>query len=146
MLYTFVKFIQFFVCIQCKLTLQVKSKHIKSFKRKKKLKPSWWTWRKKKEEKGKSLNQKYCSQHYSWAYSLFLFMEKKSTNQWLEKRKEKEKRWIVHIEQTKSTIGFTQHSPNECHNIFTKHLFLIVVNHSFIFYYFILTYKKLIPQ
>ena len=51
----------------------------------------------------------------------------------------------VHIEQTKSNVAFT-HSPNKCHNIFTKHLFSIVVGHSFIFYYFILTYKKLTPQ
>ena len=35
---------------------------------------------------------------------------------------------------------------NKCHNIFTKHLFLVVVDHSFIFYYFILTYKKLTSQ
>ena len=40
----------------------------------------------------------------------------------------------VHIEQTKSTVVFT-HSPNKCHNIFTKHLFSIVVGHSFIFYF-----------
>ena len=51
----------------------------------------------------------------------------------------------VHIEQTKSTVTFT-HSHNKCHNIFIKHLFLVVVGHSFIFYYFILTYKKLTPQ
>ena len=51
----------------------------------------------------------------------------------------------VHIEQTKKTVTFT-HSPNKCHNIFTKNLFLVVVDHSFIFYYFILTYKKLTPQ
>ena len=51
----------------------------------------------------------------------------------------------VHIEQTKSTVAFMP-SPNRCHNIFTKHLFLVVVGHSFIFYYFILTYKKLTPQ
>ena len=56
-----------------------------------------------------------------------------------------EKKKKVHIEQTKSIITFT-HSPNKCHNIFTKHLFLIVVGHSFIFYYFILTYKKLTSQ
>ena len=43
----------------------------------------------------------------------------------------------VHIEQTKSTVGFI-HSPNKCHNIFIKHLFSIVVGHSFIW-----TYKKL---
>ena len=51
----------------------------------------------------------------------------------------------VYIEQTKSTVVFT-YSPNKCHNIFTKHLFSVVVGHSFIFFYFILTYKKLTPQ
>ena len=51
----------------------------------------------------------------------------------------------INIEQTKSTVVFT-HSPNKCYNIFTKHLFLIMVGHNFIFYYFILTYKKLTPQ
>ena len=50
----------------------------------------------------------------------------------------------LHIEQTKSTVTFT-YSFNKCHNIFTKYLFSIVVSHSFIFYYFILTYKKLTP-
>ena len=60
----------------------------------------------------------------------------------IEKKEEKKK---VHIEQTKSTIAFT-HLLNMCHNIFTKHLFSVVVGHSFIFYYFILTYKKLTPQ
>ena len=68
-----------------------------------------------------------------------LYIRKKSTNQWLEKKKK------VHIEQTKKTVTFI-HSPNKCHNIFTKHLFLVVVGHSLIFYYFILTYKKLTPQ
>ena len=62
-----------------------------------------------------------------------------------KKEKEKEKRWTVHIEQTKSIVTFT-YSPNKCHNIFTKHLFSVVVGHSFIFYYFILTYKKLTPR
>ena len=57
-----------------------------------------------------------------------LYIRKKSTNQWLKKKK-------VHIEQIKSTITFT-HSLNKCHNIFTKYLFLVVVGHSFIFYYF----------
>ena len=51
----------------------------------------------------------------------------------------------VYIEQTKSTVVFT-HSLNKCHNIFTKYLFSVVAGHNFIFYYFILTYKKLIPQ
>ena len=49
------------------------------------------------------------------------------------------------LEQTKSIITFT-YSPNKCHNIFTKHLFLAMVGHSFIFYYFILTYKILTSQ
>ena len=58
---------------------------------------------------------------------------------------EKKKWWIVHIEQTKNTVVFT-YSPNKYHNIFTKHLFSVVVSHNFIFYYFILTYKKLTFQ
>ena len=49
------------------------------------------------------------------------------------------------LKQTKNTVTFT-HLPNKCYNIFTKYLFLIVVGHSFIFYYFILIYKKLTPQ
>ena len=51
----------------------------------------------------------------------------------------------IHVEQTKSIVVFT-HSPNKCHNIFIKHLFSVVIGHNFIFYYFILTYKKLTPQ
>ena len=57
----------------------------------------------------------------------------------------KKKKKTVHNEQTISTVVFT-HSPNKCHNIFIKHLCSVVVGHSFIFYYFILTYKKLTPQ
>ena len=57
----------------------------------------------------------------------------------------KKKKKTVHIEQTKSTVVFT-HSSNKCHNIFTKHLFLVMVGYSFIFYYFNLTYKKLTSQ
>ena len=51
----------------------------------------------------------------------------------------------VPLEQTKSTVVFT-HLPNKYHNILTKSLFLVVVGHNFIFYYFILTYKKLTLQ
>ena len=51
----------------------------------------------------------------------------------------------VYIEQIKNTVAFT-HSPNKCYNIFTKHLFLVVIGHSFIFHYFLLIYKKLTPQ
>ena len=73
------------------------------------------------------------------AFTLLNIIRKKSTNLWLEKKKK------IHIEQTKSSVTFTN-SPNKYHNIFTKHLFFVVVDHSFIFYYFILTYKKLTPQ
>ena len=52
---------------------------------------------------------------------------------------------IVPLKQIKRTVAFT-HSHNKCYNIFTKKLFSIVVDHSFIFYYFILTYKKLTSQ
>ena len=31
------------------------------------------------------------------------------------------------LEQIKRMVAFT-HSPNKCHNIFTKHLFLVVVD------------------
>ena len=48
----------------------------------------------------------------------------------------------VQIKQTKSVVIFT-YLPNKCYNIFTKYLFSVVVGHSFIFYYFILTYKKI---
>ena len=73
------------------------------------------------------------------ALPLFIeLVEKRAQIDDLNKKKK------VHIEQTKSTVDFT-HSPNKCHNIFTKKLFSIVVGHSFIFYYFILTYKKLTP-
>ena len=67
----------------------------------------------------------------------------------IEKKKKQKKNVatvaIMPLEQTKSTVAFT-HSPNKCHNIFTKHLFSVGVGHSFILYYFILTYKKLTPQ
>ena len=49
------------------------------------------------------------------------------------------------LRKLKSIVTFT-HSHNKCYNIFTKHIFLVVVNHSLIFYYFISTYKKLTPQ
>ena len=79
----------------------------------------------------------YNAKHYM-RIRAFKYNKKKEYKSMIEKKK-------VHIEQTKSTVVFT-HSPNKCHNIFTKHLFLVVVGHSFIFYYFILTYKKLTPQ
>ena len=45
----------------------------------------------------------------------FKYNKKKEHKSMIEKKK-------VHIEQTKSTVAFT-HSPNKCHNIFTKHFF-----------------------
>ena len=74
--------------------------------------------------------------------NIYIFF--KSTNGRLKKKK-KNPIATLPLEQTKSNVAFT-YSPNKCHNIFTKYLFLVVVDHSFIFYYFILTYKKLIPQ
>ena len=50
--------------------------------------------------------------------------------------------YIYIYEKTKSTVNFT-YLLNKCHNIFTKYLFLIMIGHNFIFYYFILIYKKL---
>ena len=57
----------------------------------------------------------------------------------------KEKKYKQKTKKKKNAVVFT-HSLNKCHNIFTKHLFSVVVGHNFIFYYFILTYKKLTPQ
>ena len=79
--------------------------------------------------------QKHCTRIHTFKYN-----KKKEHKSMIEKK--------IHTEQTKSTVLFT-HSPNKCHNIFTKHLFLVMVGHNFIFYYFIilfLTYKKLTPQ
>ena len=70
--------------------------------------------------------------------------EKKNTNGRLKKKKIVATVATVPLEQTKSTVTFT-YSSNKCYNIFTKYLFSVVVGHSFIFYYFILTYKKLTP-
>ena len=66
------------------------------------------------------------------ALPLFIeLVEKRAQIDDLNKKKK------VHIEQTKSTVIFI-HLPNKCHNIFTKYLFSVMVDHSFIFYYFIL--------
>ena len=75
---------------------------------------------------------------------------KKSTNWWLKKqiKKYKKSQWSDEqyiLGKLKSTVAFT-YSHNKCYNIFTKHLFLDVVGHNFIFYYFISIYKKLTPQ
>ena len=75
----------------------------------------------------------------------YLKEKKKYKRKIEEKRKRKNVVATMPLEQTKSIVTFT-HSSNKCHNIFTKYLFSVVVGHSFIFYYFILTYKKLTPQ
>ena len=82
---------------------------------------------------------------YVGSYKYF-FLKKVQMEDW---RKKKKKTFVATVatmplEQTKSIVVFT-HSPNKCHNICTKHLFSVVVGYSFIFYYFILTYKKLTP-
>ena len=79
---------------------------------------------------------------YAGSYKYFF---KKSTNGRINIKKKKNSIATVAtvpLEQIKRTVAFT-HSPNKCYNIFTKHLFLIVVGHNLIIYYFILTYKKL---
>ena len=63
-------------------------------------------------------------------------MAKKNKNQWSDEK------YI--LKKPKSTVAFT-HS-HKYYNIFTKHLFSVVVGHNLIFYYFISTYKKLTTQ
>ena len=85
-----------------------------------------------------------CQYHNIYASSYKYLKEKKK----YKRKKKKEKKNVVAtvpLKQTKSTVVFA-HSPNKYYNIFTKYLFSVVVSHSFIFYYFILTYKKLTPQ
>ena len=73
--------------------------------------------------------------------------KKVQSDDWKKKKKKTTVATIATVlfEQIRSTIVFT-YSSNKCHNIFTKHLFSVVVDYSFIFYYFILTYKKLTSQ
>ena len=88
-----------------------------------------------------------CQYNNIHAGSYKYLKEKKNTNGRLKKKKKNTVATVavVLFEQTKSTVTF-KYSPNKYHNIFTKYLFSVVVGHSFIYYYFILTYKKLIPQ
>ena len=85
-----------------------------------------------------------CQYNNIYKSSYKYLKEKKSTNG-RQKKNVVATVAIVPLKQTKNTIAFT-HSPNKCHNIFTKHLLSVTVGHSFIFYYFILTYKKFTPQ
>ena len=48
----------------------------------------------------------------------------------------------VPLEQIKNTVTFT-HSPNKCYNVFTKHLFSVMVSHSFIFIILFLLIRNL---
>ena len=63
-----------------------------------------------------------------------------SVQQYIRGRQKKKKKnsvatvATVPLEEIKSTVVFT-HSPTKCHNIFKKHLFLVMFDHSFIFYY-----------
>ena len=57
-----------------------------------------------------------------------------------------EKKIVVAIVPLGIVATIQKYCTNKCSNIFTRHLFSVVVSHNFIFYYFILTYKKLIPQ
>ena len=66
-----------------------------------------------------------------------------SKNRWIKKNQWSDEQYI--LKKPKSTVTFT-HSHNNYYNIFTKYLFLTVVGHNLIFYYFISTYKKLTPQ
>ena len=86
-----------------------------------------------------SLHQKG---HCRGIASSYIVSRKKSTNRWLGKKK-KNTYWTN--QKYCNFYTFTD-SPNKCHNIFIKHLFSVVVGHSFNFYYFILTYKKLTRQ
>ena len=75
---------------------------------------------------------------------IYIYLKRAQTDDH-KKRKKKKNQWSDEqyiLNKPKSTIVFT-YSHNKCYNIFTKHLFLIVVGHSLIIYYFILTYKKL---
>ena len=60
-----------------------------------------------------------------------------------KKKKRSDEQYLLN--KPKNIVAFTD-LHNNCYNIFTKHLFSIVVNYGFIFYYFISTYKKLTPQ
>ena len=75
----------------------------------------------------------------------YLKEKKVQTEDWRKKKNDVAIVAIVPLEQIKSTVVF-KHSPNKYHNIFTKHLFSVIVGYSFIFYYFILNYRKLTPQ
>ena len=113
-MYTFTKFVQYlpffvqmciilatFVYLQCKLALQVQSKHIKIFKKNKKnrnknkAQTNWHTWREKKKEKKKVhltnwINQK---KYYSWAFGSFYIVNRyASLHKYLKEKKKKNRK------------------------------------------------------
>ena len=85
-----------------------------------------------------------CQYNNIYAGSYKYLKEKKvQTEDWRKKKKNALATVAtVPLGQTKSTVAFI-YSLNKCHNIFTKYLFSVVIYHSFIFYYFIFTYKNL---
>ena len=75
--------------------------------------------------------------------NIFIKKEKKKEHNPMT-RKKKKKQWsdVQYIlNKPKGIVAFTD-LHNNCYNIFTNYLFLVVVGHSFIFYYFISTCKK----
>ena len=62
----------------------------------------------------------------------------------MTKKKKKRSDELYILNKPKNTVDF-KHSYNKFNNNFTKHLFSVVISHSYIFYYFISTYKKLTP-
>ena len=56
-----------------------------------------------------------------------IYKKKVQTKDWRKKKNSVAIVATVPLEQIKRMVAFT-HSPNKCHNIFTKHLFLVVVD------------------
>ena len=105
---------------------------------------------------------------HSLIFYNFISTCKKLTRQWLWKhceicyvsitiyilaytnilKKKKKPKSITEKKEEKKTLGLqcqlnkVKALHNKCCNIFSKHLFLVVVGYSFVFYYFILTCKK----
>ena len=87
--------------------------------------------KKKKRRRQSGLTKWHCRctmQKHCMHIRAFIYKKKEYKSMIEKKMKKKE----VHIEQTKSTVAFT-HSSNKCQNIFTKHLFLVVAGHNFIY-------------
>ena len=153
--------------LQCKLALQVQSKHKKILKKQKQKQNSnqraYLKEKRKKKTKQKVhltnwLNQK---KNYSWAFGSFYIVNRyDSLHKYLKGKKKKnfsiveinvKMLWTNHFfyliyKKSRSQQLWKYCDKNKCCNIFSKHLFLVVVGHWLIFYYFISTCKKLIRQ